>query len=245
MSRTILVGDVHGCPAELERLLDRVKFDTGDRLVLVGDVVARGPDSLGVLDLIRRTGAVLVRGNHEERLLTARPDDGDHPLGWKSDGGAPPRGGKPLGRIHAEVAARMRPIDWALLEATPLHVELPEHDVLVVHAGVVPGVPLAKQERTTLLTIRALGRRGEALEKRDGVLWGTRYTGPPHVVFGHHARREPQLHPWATGLDTGCVYGGDLTALVLAEGEKVPHDAAARRKLLVVVPAARVYFPVA
>ena len=246
MRRTIIVGDVHGCARELETLLDEVGFATGDRLILVGDIVARGPDSIGALDIVRRTGAVLVRGNHEERLLTSREAD-LHPLRWSASGTPAvkklaAKGPKPLGRIHAEVAAKLRPIDWSLLEASPLYVDLPEHDVRVVHAGVVPGVPIEKQERKTLLTIRSVGPRGEALEKRGAVLWGAQYRGSPHIVFGHHARQKPQLHPWATGLDTGCVYGGLLTALVLGDGERIPRNLAARRKLLVQVPAAREYY---
>jgi hypothetical protein len=241
MGRTIIVGDVHGCPHELETLLANVDFELGDRLVLVGDIVARGPDSIGVLDIVRRTGAVLVRGNHEERLLAARPPE-DHPLSWQARGGEAGKARKPLGRLHAEVAAKMRPIDWALVEASPLFVDLADHDVRVVHAGVIPGIPIARQKRSTLLTIRTIGPDGEALEKGGKVLWGTRYHGPPHIVFGHYARVEPQLHPWATGLDTGCVYGGTLTAMVLGPGERVPRDVAARRKLLVTVPAAREYY---
>src|ERR1700704_4140167 len=72
MGRTVIVGDVHGCREELELLLERVGFTTGDRLVFVGDLIARGPDSLGVLDVARRTGAIVVRGNHEEKLLAWR-----------------------------------------------------------------------------------------------------------------------------------------------------------------------------
>jgi hypothetical protein len=245
MGRTVIVGDVHGCPHELETMLSIVRFDTGDRLVLVGDILARGPDSNGVLDIVRRTGALVVRGNHEERILRSRPNDHDrHALGWSSGARARPakKPPKPLGRIHAEVAARLRPIDWALLEATPLHVDLPEHGVRVVHAGVVPGVPFERQKRTALMTIRTLGSHGEAIEKGGKVLWGTRYHGPPHIVFGHYARVEPQLHPWATGLDTGCVYGGTLTALVLSEGQHVPRELPARRRLLVTVPAEREYY---
>jgi hypothetical protein len=242
MGRTFIVGDVHGCSRELEQLLERVRFESGDRLVFVGDVVARGPDSLGVLDIIRRTGALLVRGNHEDKLL-ASLDPETHPLVWKHDGGSKPKPHrKPLGRFHANVAEQLRPIDWALLEASPLHVDLPEHDVRVVHAGVVPGVPIDDQERSTLLTIRALGPHGEPLEKRGGVLWGERYRESPHVVFGHNARSEPQLHPHATGIDTGCVYGGYLTALRLEDGQKVPVDTGARRKLLVQVPASKAYY---
>jgi predicted phosphodiesterase len=66
MGRTIIVGDVHGCRRELELLLERIDFRAGDRLVFVGDLIARGPDTLGVLDVARTTGAIVVRGNHEQ-----------------------------------------------------------------------------------------------------------------------------------------------------------------------------------
>jgi hypothetical protein len=81
------------------------------------------------------------------------------------------------------------------------------------------------------------GRRGHR-----HVLWGTRYAGPPQIIFGHNAAPGLQLHPWATGLDTGCVYGGRLTALVLGFRQRVPRSIAARRSLLVSVAARRVWF---
>src|SRR4051812_26914666 len=63
MGRTIFVGDVHGCRDELAALLDRTGFGRGDRLVMVGDLVVRGPDPRGTLALLREVGAVSVRGN--------------------------------------------------------------------------------------------------------------------------------------------------------------------------------------
>ncbi|MDP9035176.1 MAG: hypothetical protein M3O50_10235 [Myxococcota bacterium] len=60
------------------------------------------------------------------------------------------------------------------------------------------------------------------------------------MIFGHNAQPAPQLHRWATGIDTGCVYGGRLTAVVLDEGEPMPHGKAARATLRS-VPAGRVY----
>jgi hypothetical protein len=233
--RTIVVGDVHGCRTELEALLDRVAFASGDRLVFVGDLVARGPDSLGVLDVVRRTGAIVVRGNHEQKLLEWR----DRRIAWMH--GELPKGPRrALGKMHKDLAMALRPVDWTLLATSPVSVELPEHALRVVHAGVVPGVPFEAQEPETLMrlrTVRADGARG----KRN-VLWGSRYQGPPHVVFGHNAAPGLQLHPWATGLDTGCVYGGRLTALVLPAGARVPRAYAARRALLVSEPARRMWF---
>jgi hypothetical protein len=215
-SRTIIVGDVHGCSWELERLLDRVQFASGDRLVFVGDLVARGPDSLGVFDIARRTGAVIVRGNHEQKLLDWYAHDDVQ-----------------LGRIHADLARALRPVDWTLLATSPLYVDMPEHGLAVVHAGVMPGVALQSQHPHTLMHIRTV--KGERL-------WGQAYEGPPQIVFGHNALPGLQLHPWATGLDTGCVYGGRLTALVLGANQKLPRSILRRQALLVSVPARRVYF---
>ena len=233
--RTIIVGDVHGCRVELEALLDRVAFAGGDRLIFVGDLVARGPDSLGVLDVARRTGAVVVRGNHEQKLLDWRRSR----TAWmRGEAAAKP----PIGKMHRDLARALRPSDWTLLETSPVFVDLPEHGARIVHAGLLPGVAIEDQSPQTLMrirTVRVPAARGRRAENR---LWGECWAGPPQVLFGHNAAPGLQLHPWATGLDTGCVYGGRLTALVLAEGQRVPRAIPARRALLVAEPARRVWF---
>ena len=236
MARTIIVGDVHGCARELDALLDRVAFCLGDRLVFVGDLVARGPDTLGVLDIARTTGAVSVRGNHVEKLLDWRAKKQRHAKGM----GKRP---DPLPRMHALIARALRPIDWTLLATSPCFYDLPEHGARVVHAGLQPGVPIDEQKRQTLMRIRTVDARGAWQDKGGGghVLWGELYEGPPHIVFGHNAMREPQLHAWATGIDTSCVYGGALTAMVLREGEKIPRGREARR-LLVSQAASAAYY---
>jgi hypothetical protein len=237
--RTIIVGDVHGCRSELEGLLDRVAFASGDRLVFVGDLVARGPDSLGVLDVARTTGAIVVRGNHEQRLLDWR---NARDAWMHGEAAAKP----PIGHMHRDIARSLRPVDWTLLETSPLFYDLPEHGACVVHAGLVPGVALEAQSPETLMRIRTVrvpaAKRGRARGKAANVLWGAAYGGPPQIVFGHNAAPGLQLHPWATGLDTGCVYGGRLTAMVLAQGQRIPRAIAARRALLVAEPASRIWF---
>ncbi len=222
--RTIIVGDVHGCAEELTTLLSEISFSSGDTLVFVGDLIARGPDSLGVLDIARQSGSVIVRGNHEQRLLD-----------WKHFGER-----IPLGRMHREIAEALRPIDWKLLESSTLLLDLPEHGVSVVHAGVDPHFALDAQPKEALLNIRTVVQKQGAHSSR--VLWGSAYNGPTQIVFGHNAAPGLQLHPFATGLDTGCVYGGRLTAMVLPEGAKVPRLIHERERALVSVPARRVHF---
>jgi hypothetical protein len=89
--------------------------------------------------------------------------------------------------------------------------------------------------------MRYLGPNNEPIEKGGSVLWGSRYEGPPHIVFGHNAQSEAQLHAWATGIDTAAVYGGRLTALVLERGEPVP-PVDERPRVLFSVPSAARYF---
>jgi hypothetical protein len=225
MALTVIVGDVHGCTAELEELLEQLRFVEGrDRLVLVGDLVVRGPDSRGALALAKRLAARAVRGNHEERLLA-----------WR-------RRTKPLGPEHERLARVLSEDEWRMLEEMPFWVDLPEHGVRVVHAGVVPGLPIEQTPPEALLKMRTLDGKNRWSDEPDaGPLWGSRYAGPPHVIFGHNARAQPQLHEWATGIDTGCVYGGRLTGAVLAQGEPMPRGDAAR-SVLRSVEARRKYY---
>ncbi|MCC6214091.1 MAG: metallophosphoesterase [Polyangiaceae bacterium] len=230
MARTLIVGDVHGCSRELADLLDQAAFGADDRLVLVGDLVARGPDSAGVLALARRAGALGVRGNHELRLLEARAA--------RLRGERGPR----LGPSQEALLGELTDEDWAQLEALPLWLELDEHEARVVHAGLVPGVPVEEQDPWVLTRIRGFEDDGAPTSKLRAKSWAERWRGSPHVVFGHNAIAGLQLHSHATGLDTGCVYGGRLTALVLPHGARVPRKAD-RADALVSVRARRVYAP--
>ena len=227
--RTIVVGDVHGCRDEVERLLDLVRFSAGDALYFLGDLLSRGPDPEGVLALIRRTGAKSVRGNHDDALVkwraAQRAGDSDPPIKGS----------------QRRVAELLDDADWELLESLPLYIDVPERGLRLVHAGVIPGVPIEKQPVEALLSMRYLGPNDEPIEKGGTVLWATRYDGPPHVLFGHNAQPEPQIYEWATGIDTAVVYGVKLTALVLEDGQTVPPSDR-RREVLFSVPASASHF---
>ncbi len=197
MARTLVVGDVHGCIDELEALLEKAELAKGDRLILAGDLVAKGPDSQAVVQLARERGALAVLGNHDA-----------HVLGY--------RAGKPLKNHHLEVAKSLKKADWDYLEKLPLWLDLPELNTLVVHAGLVPGIALEHQQTHVLLNVRSLTPEFEPSTRVDGgVPWASKWPGPRFVVFGHDALRGLQRHPHALGLDTGCVYGKLLTAVWL------------------------------
>jgi hypothetical protein len=178
---------------------------SADRVILVGDLVAKGPDSVGVVALARERGFGAVMGNHDAKVVKMGRNGGDL---------------SPLlsPREHAYVAAHLSSDDWNYLEALPSYLLLPDLEAIAVHAGLVPGVPLAQQERRFLQNLRSITPWGEPSKRVDeGVPWASLWPGPEHVVFGHDAVRGLQQHAHATGLDTGCVYGNALTGLFLPE----------------------------
>lgn len=201
--RHVFIGDVHGCLDELNALLRKLRLSAADRLVFVGDLVAKGPDSEGVVARVRELGADCVRGNHDEAVLRIRRAH--------QQGSDLPR----VKKTHLRVAERLREVDWLWLETLPLYLRFPELKSAVVHAGVVPGKTLERQHPDDLMTMRTLRPQGTASSRlEDGELWAPRYPGPDHVIFGHDAISGLQRTQHATGIDTGCVYGRELTALV-------------------------------
>jgi serine/threonine protein phosphatase 1 len=171
-----VVGDVHGCLRELETLVDRIDPAADDLFVFVGDLVRKGPDSKGVVDLVRESENMLtVRGNNEEKLL---------------------RGTKELPELTHD--------DLAWLRSLPVAISF--EDALVVHGGVDPRKPLAEHDVDDLLETRSLSSGYER------PFWWERHDGPRTVFFGHTPLDSPVLREHAVGLDTGCVYGGSLTA---------------------------------
>ncbi len=229
MARSIFIGDVHGCARELSELLDLLGPGAGDVVYFVGDLIARGPDSAGVLRLYREVGGRGVLGNHEARVLQVRRAR----LAGQSTA--------KMGPSHEALFHELTEADWALLDALPLYLDVKGHGARIVHAGVLPSVGFDEQDSWTLTHIRSIGPDGKASHLAGAESWATAYRRDPHLVFGHDARRGLQLHPCATGLDTACVYGGSLTALVLAEGAPIPFPRD-RRDLLVSVRAHDAYY---
>ncbi|MDE1975825.1 MAG: metallophosphoesterase [Elusimicrobia bacterium] len=205
--RTIIFGDVHGCLDELQDLLRAVRAGSQDRLISVGDLIGKGPHSRGVLDWAMGTPNLrCVLGNHERRFLARKR-------------GAELPDGKVLDAATWRQLRGRRESYRRFISSWPLWIR--ENGYLVLHAGFDPRKPLLRQSAWDLITLRRLARTGEP--------WYARYRGGRLAVFGHWSRREPVLRQNAVGLDTGCVYGGRLTALVLPE------------RRLVSVPARKIY----
>ncbi|CAK3880706.1 Metallo-dependent phosphatase [Lecanosticta acicola] len=169
--RLVFVGDVHGCKKELIELLEEVGFrEETDHLVLTGDVISKGPDNVGVLDELIRLNATSVRGNHEDRILhvaenldltaTDVPSEQSTSKGFSKDA-AIYRQLKPHHVRYLRDMPLMLHISSLPQALTPTKKDsspIAEH-MLVVHAGLVPGVRLSKQDPYFVMNMRSINRR--------------------------------------------------------------------------------------
>lgn len=202
--RIIAIGDIHGCHQEFAELLAAVALSPEDQLVLLGDLVNRGPDSCKVVDMAREHRAISLLGNHELRLLNYRRTKDD---GYVKE-------------TDLDTYAALRPEDWSYLEAMPLTHELPELNTVFVHGGFLPGEPWNKQPAQVVTRIQAVDGDGKPCKRSDApdaLPWADLWNGPPFVVYGHTPRSEIYKLKWSVGIDTACVMGGYLTAFILPE----------------------------
>ncbi|MDZ5445545.1 polynucleotide kinase-phosphatase [Micromonospora sp. 4G57] len=226
-----IVGDVHGCREELEALLLRLDWtlrrdDTGRPVdavhpagrtaVFVGDLVDRGPDSPGVLRLVMGMvaagHAICVPGNHEQKLLRklrGRDVRLTHGLAeTMAQLAAEPDG------FVAEVAA--------FVDGLVSHFVLDGGRLVVAHAGLKEAYQGRASGR-----VRAFALFGETTGETDEYglpvryPWARDYRGSAMVVYGHTPTPEPEWVNNTICIDTGCVFGGKLTALRYPEKELV------------------------
>ena len=229
-----IVGDVHGCFDELLALLAQLGYTAGEeegrwrathpegrKLVFVGDLVDRGPANLASLRFAREAGAYVVEGNHEAKLRRALR-------------------GQAVKRTHG-LEETMREVEAASEEARalaathaggmPSHVVLDGGRLVVAHAGLPASMHLGVGGK-----VSAFARYGETDGESDiyGLpvrhQWAERYEGRAAVVYGHTVVPKAQWVGNTLCLDTGCVFGGALSALRWPERE------------IVSVPAARTYY---
>ena len=224
-----IIGDVHGCYDELRDLLARlgcevveepmghfrVTVPVGRRVVFLGDLVDRGPriaDALRLcMDMVEQGVALCVLGNHEVQMLN-RLDDPTAEVAWGL--------AETLEQLAAEppeLTERARQFAQSL----PTQLALDGGRLVIAHAGLPEH--LQGQDSPTAERFALYGRT-TGTERES---WAPDYRGEATVVYGHTPTAEPQWIHRTICIDTGCVYGGRLTALRYPELELV--SVAARR----------------
>lgn len=207
MGRRIVIGDIHGCYDELIELLDKVKLSPADRVIAVGDLTVKGPKSREVVTLFSHDSRFSsVVGNHDLALVRF----------WKGITSK-------LKPAQESTFAEFKNGGEHLLEylsTLPAFIDLNSH--VVVHAGLRPGIPLHQQSLGDMVELRTLGPDRTS---REGTPWYEVYADPKVALFGHWPAAQPRHAKSAIGLDTGCVYGVQLTAYIIEAGQFVTVQA--------------------
>ena len=215
------MGDVHGCLDELLRLLRIAGFNPlYHRLILLGDIINKGPQSLKTLYWAREQKADVLLGNHELKFL--RRVEGARPLSPK------------LQQLKQQMGAALPNwLNW--IKKLPVYIE--EKHFLAIHGGLIPGRHPKDSKPEISLNIRYWNLITNNMQKIDPATgfppkgqsintlvlppgcrpWHELYTKPKLVVYGHWARQGLKIKKNSIGLDTGCVYGGPLTGIWLPE----------------------------
>ena len=194
-------------------MLKRISNQDKILKIFVGDLVNKGPKNREVINFMmnHRNECISVRGNHDEIvinewILTSR------------NGGSLREKNKWIASLSKEQ------IDYLI--SLPYTISLPSiNNSIIVHAGLIPNLQLDEMDKVALVSMRNLVEKAgspkatfewKSKPSEGGVPWIEKWTGPQFVYFGHDAKRKLQKGACATGLDTGCVYGNQLTGVFIS-----------------------------
>ncbi len=220
-TRTFVIGDIHGCIAELNRLLDALAPAAADTLVFLGDYIDRGPAPKAVVERLLQLDqlgpqCVFLKGNHEDMFLSFLGERGRHGDAFLANGGAATLSSYGLAGALGEIRAEHLPPHHVQF-FRGLTLQYRHGAFLCVHAGLDPAHALEEQREEDLLWIRG------AFCDRD-------HSFPVTVLFGHTPYRDVYVDlPYKIGLDTGCVYGNMLSCLELTSKTLFQIHRGARR----------------
>jgi len=226
VKRYICPGDIHGCLAEFRLLLDKVNYDPANDVVCcVGDLVDRGSDSPGVVRFCIENGFRSVMGNHDAKLVRRWR----HVLKHRANSSYKIPMNHSDDQMKTINELTNREMGW--IADLPFYIELPEFKAVVIHAGLMPGVPLHHQTKEILSMLRYMNKDTHRMLSLqypdfsvppDSVFWAEVYDGQPDVIFGHEVVSLCDIKTWERpefgkcfGIDTGCAFGGRLSCIVL------------------------------
>jgi len=199
--KTFVIGDIHGCLAMLDRLMDKIAWRPDkDRLIFLGDYIDRGENPKGVVDYIlalKRCSSKVecLMGNHESMFL-------DYLSGKNGDFFLMNGGGSTLQSYESDKSSELDslipPDHMAFYKSLKPYIEL--QDYYIVHAGFHPGIEISKQKQKDMLWIRSPFIYSD-------------YDFGKKVIFGHTPFIKPLVMENKIGIDTGAVHGRSLTCL--------------------------------
>jgi len=211
MKRVIVYGDIHGCLDELKALREKLDIQKNDIEISVGDILNKGP-FLGheIIRYIQEHHISVVMGNNEAKAIK-------HYLKYRKEGAAFLETLRPF---ESATALSLQEEDYFFLKALPYFMRV--KNLTILHGGILPGMRLDKldtAQKKEITLIRYLDKKMQPVSWSDKqnqyCFWSEVYDGSEgFIVAGHHPFPEPKIEKYAIDIDTGCVYGGKLTAAV-------------------------------
>lgn len=209
MRKLIVYGDIHGCFDEFVKLRSTINPSQNDIEICVGDIITKGRDSIKTLRYIRDNNILSVLGNHEDRILRYlkhQKSSKKNPIILDQD--------------ENTIVQELTNDDTSFLKSLPLFLRF--NDIIVVHGGFQNNMDLdrlTKREQQKVLRLRYLDKNEHFVvlgaETNESVFWTDVYDGSKgFVVYGHQHFDEPRINKHSIGIDTGCVYGNKLSAVV-------------------------------
>lgn len=207
--RLIVYGDLHGCLEEFQKLHKRINPQKDDTEVCVGDIITKGSHSLETLRYIQENGILSVLGNHEDKIiryLKHRESPKKNPIILDND--------------EQQIVDNLTAKDIDFLYSFPLFLRF--NNITIVHGGLQNSMVLenlTNRDYQKLIRLRYLDQDGHFVmygdETENSVFWADVYDGNQgFVVYGHQWFDEAKISNYAIGIDTGCVYGNKLSAVI-------------------------------
>jgi bis(5'-nucleosyl)-tetraphosphatase (symmetrical) len=220
VEKTVVIGDIHACLTEFKELLELVDYKSPHvRVILLGDLIDRGPASVECVQLARTLNLLCVKGNHEKKLLK-----------WFHS-----QNTKVNVYSGKDYYSRFTDEDINYISNMSPYIKISELNTVIVHAGLRPGISLENQKEDDLYYIRYMDKDDKFVSLRKINSLGSKVAAGAHfwteggpfnfdVVYGHNVWETPRIDTFSDGsrcigIDTGCVFGDALTAYTIETKE--------------------------
>ena len=200
----VIYGDIHGCLEELEEIRQLIPKNSFE--ISVGDILDKGPYPVETLRYVKKNKIFAVMGNHEYKHIRKY---------WGRN--------VKLDEDQQKVYPKLKKEDFEFIESMPFFLKL--NHLTILHAGITNWIRLNNPKlniMTLLMFLRDVDENDKFLplnhNNPNAKYWANVYNGHEgFVVYGHNPFREIKKNKFSTGIDTGCVYGNKLTALIIKD----------------------------
>ena len=210
----IIYGDIHGCYNEFISLRKKINPNKNDIEICVGDIITKGKDSIQVLKHLQKHNIKSVLGNHEDKLvryLEHQSFDKKNPISLDED--------------ERNIIRNLDKKDIEFLKSLPLFLKY--ENITILHGGLQNHLNLndiTKKEKSKILRMRYIDTENNYIaygkEDNTSIFWADLYDGNQgFIVYGHQWFKEAKINKNAIGIDTGCVYGNKLSAVVFKNSD--------------------------